>query len=943
MHPANIQKPYKNKTRYPSNVQDYTRPQNTYNNPNDVMYSTTYVHPQDQDITLNHENPGYHETESPGSNRSYETILLEQQYPSGEYPIMKDLGYQEEYLDENKNDGEIYHDIISNDAASSNSTLTEKTDQVNKKKFKKFLTINGNLILDSKTLSFLLSKYKLPKNAATNEFKYMRYSSVTCDAQEFRDEKFYLRQNCFAVPRKTEILICITLYDEEPYLVARTLKGVIQNINNLQNMKNSDVWGPNSWKKVVICFVADGRNKINPKTLAFFETLGVYQQGFAKSSLGEKQVYAHLYEHTTKFIPQNTEPDDVSFVYNPVPIQMLFCLKEKNKKKINSHRWCFEAFCEVLQPEIVVLLDAGTQPSDKSIYHLWNAFYMDPQVGGCCGEIKVSLGSKFQNLANPLVAAQNFEYKISNILDKPTESTFGFISVLPGAFSAYRYTALLNDDFGEGPLEKYFKGENLDSVFTNKNKTTLSGVFERNMYLAEDRILCFELVAKKNANWILKYVKSASAETDTPTAISTLIKQRRRWLNGSFFASLYSIRHFYRVWQTEHSFGRKLLIQIEFIYQAIQLIVSWFAISCFFLVFRILTTTIEDYFTGARVLAGIFLWVYIATTVMTFIILFGNRPEGTSKVYFSMLIFYVILMVYTMFAAIFTAVKSVEDFIKIKNFKELFFDNSRFRDLVVSVLSTYVLYFAASFMYFEPWHMFTSFIQYILISPTYINVFNIYAFCNLHDLSWGNRDDEVIKDETPAKMLKVSKKELEKQGYDSDKLKQLGFNEEDEEAMEGEYLITMDAPIDRDDVDRQYLENFKYLNEKSGKPAHRINRFGIKVKIDSRDEETKNKDYYAFVRSLVVGFWMGTNCCLVAVVLSMDGFTKDQTLNNSGTKRSEIFLSVILWLVTFLAAFRFVGCTVYLIRYLADKLTSHRLRRMKKVGGETNYYEQKYT
>jgi len=30
----------------------------------------------------------------------------------------------------------------------------------------------------------------------------------------------------------------------------------------------------------------------------------------------------------------------------------------------------------------------------------------------------------------PLVAAQNFEYKISCILDKPTESMFGYISVL---------------------------------------------------------------------------------------------------------------------------------------------------------------------------------------------------------------------------------------------------------------------------------------------------------------------------------------------------------------------------------------------------------------------------------------------------------------------------------------------------------------------------------
>jgi len=69
---------------------------------------------------------------------------------------------------------------------------------------------------------------------------------------------------------------------------------------------------------------------------------------------------------------------------------------------------------------------------------------------------------------------------MSCILDKPTESMFGYISVLvcilyfflfmiwtsdndnfrkPGAFSAYRYIALQNDSRGQGPLASYFKGE----------------------------------------------------------------------------------------------------------------------------------------------------------------------------------------------------------------------------------------------------------------------------------------------------------------------------------------------------------------------------------------------------------------------------------------------------------------------------------------------------
>lgn len=51
-------------------------------------------------------------------------------------------------------------------------------------------------------------------------------------------------------------------------------------------------------------------------------------------------------------------------------------------------------------------------------------------------------------------------------------AVFGYISVLPGAFSAYRYIALKNDDMGRGPLASYFKGETLAGhdadVFTSK-------------------------------------------------------------------------------------------------------------------------------------------------------------------------------------------------------------------------------------------------------------------------------------------------------------------------------------------------------------------------------------------------------------------------------------------------------------------------------------------
>jgi cellulose synthase/poly-beta-1,6-N-acetylglucosamine synthase-like glycosyltransferase len=53
------------------------------------------------------------------------------------------------------------------------------------------------------------------------------------------------------------------------------------------------------------------------------------------------------------------------------------------------------------------------------------------------------------------------------------------------------------------------------------------------MFLAEDRILCFELVAKAKDKWVLGYVKPAKGETDVPESAAELIGQRRRWLNGT--------------------------------------------------------------------------------------------------------------------------------------------------------------------------------------------------------------------------------------------------------------------------------------------------------------------------------------------------------------------------------------------------------------------------
>lgn len=59
--------------------------------------------------------------------------------------------------------------------------------------------------------------------------------------------------------------------------------------------------------------------------------------------------------------------------------------------------------------------------------------------------------------------------------------------------------------------------------------------------------------------------------------------------------------------------------------------------------------------------------------------------------------------------------------------------------IMLAVISTFGVYFTASFLYLDPWHMFTSIIQYLLAMTSYINVVMVYALCNWHDVTWGTK------------------------------------------------------------------------------------------------------------------------------------------------------------------------------------------------------------
>jgi len=117
------------------------------------------------------------------------------------------------------------------------------------------------------------------------EFTHMRYSAATCDPNDFKDEGFTLRQVHYDPPRRTELFIVLTMYNEDEGLFCRTMHGVIKNIAHLCKRDRSKTWGKDGWKKVVVCIVSDGRRVINARTLSVIAAMGAYQDGIAKVGL----------------------------------------------------------------------------------------------------------------------------------------------------------------------------------------------------------------------------------------------------------------------------------------------------------------------------------------------------------------------------------------------------------------------------------------------------------------------------------------------------------------------------------------------------------------------------------------------------------------------------------------------------------------------------------
>ncbi|KAF4960173.1 hypothetical protein FGADI_1192 [Fusarium gaditjirri] len=731
-------------------------------------------------------------------------------------------------------------------------------------------------------------RYRSGPGSMEEEFTKMRYTAATCDPNDFTLRNgFNLRPKMYN--RHTELLIAITYYNEDKVLLARTLHGTMQNIRDIVNLKRSKFWnkGGPAWQKIVVCLVFDGIDKVDKNVFDVLATIGIYQDGVLKKDVNGKETVAHIFEYTSQVSvtpdQQLVRPDPDKPHRNLPPVQFIFCLKQKNSKKINSHRWLFNAFGRILNPEVAILIDAGTKPGPRALLSLWEGFYNDRDLGGACGEIHVMLGKGGKMLLNPLVAVQNFEYKISNVLDKPLESAFGYVSVLPGAFSAYRFRAIMGR-----PLEQYFHGDHTLSKSLGKKGIDGMNIFKKNMFLAEDRILCFELVAKASQKWHLSYIKASKGETDVPEGAAEFIGQRRRWLNGSFAMSLYSLMHFGRMYGSGHNLIRLFFLHIQFVYNLVNVLFSWFSLAAFYL-----TTTIIMKLVGTpQVLSGYHGWpfgdtatpivnvlikyIYIAFLVLQFVLALGNRPKGAQYTYvlsfmvFGLIQMYLLVLTGYLVYRAFTGTP-IEEQISFESgqafFNSFFGSDTGVAGLIIIALFTiYGLNYIASFLYLDPWHMFHSFPQYLVLMSTYINILMVYAFNNWHDVSWGTKGSDTAEALPSAMIVKDEK---------------------------GKEAVVEEIEQEQEDIDSK----FEKVVWRALAPMSEM--------AEEKPEKKDVEDSYKSFRTGLVILWLLCNIVLIVVVTTDDFITLG--VSKAADVRTPTYFRVLLYSTAVLSIVRFFG------------------------------------
>lgn len=311
-----------------------------------------------------------------------------------------------------------------------------------------------------------------------------------------------------ALPAQTELLICVTLYNESAELLATSLDSFGRCLDHMRAAGEADLAA-----RTALCVIADGDSRMADDSRAM-----AVARGFMEAELPR----APDDEHMTVLRADVRGPGHRA---EPDAPRVYLGMKHRNLGKLDSHWWFFRKFAAACQPTLCVQTDAGTLLSDSALLEMWRIAHRDPSVGAIAPRIEVQPPHRRKDL---LWSYQHGEFLLSRLISWPAEANLGYMTCVPGQLCALRWTALAAaGPDGRSALDRYFDGLSAEQPF------------ETTRFLAEDRVLGFELMAGSRGDYHIHYAVDCVAETEACETLADLLKQRRRWINGAFTCRAY--------------------------------------------------------------------------------------------------------------------------------------------------------------------------------------------------------------------------------------------------------------------------------------------------------------------------------------------------------------------------------------------------------------------
>jgi chitin synthase len=529
-----------------------------------------------------------------------------------------------------------------------------------------------------------------------------------------------------AIPNP-EILFGITAYNEPGTALLVSLAGVKQNLDYLVQVGKRSLA-----QQITLCLIFDGRDRISPSALKLLEALEILpsepmesisgvqifesclkldriQQLMALEMATERSDNPWLEVYQTAQL-ENRLPDRAQSLES---IRVLVCMKDKNVGKLNSHWWFFQVFSTYLQPNYCIQMDVGCVPQAGNVHDLWKFLEQNPDVGGAAGSLLVPEPDAPWHFTG---LWQFGNFCLDKLLFSPAEDISGYLSVLPGQFSMLRWSALKPNDVEDAPglqrsspLDRYFRG--LGQL----------NLFESNMFLAEDRILGFDIVTAPNCHWRLAHLSSVVTVTDACQSLSELLRQRRRWINGSFTCRLWSFAQLpqYLV-NPDASLPSKGRLLRSIPLQLLKTFTDWFYPALLIVVFALICQTTETILLNMDWPTGLINWPFRIGLVLLAYQTIACLVGKPSRILWLITVISGSLSLFTILS--------------------FWLGTGYYLPGLLIVLALGII-FAISKIH-SPW-LGTKIWQYVplylLIHSLMKFLLQVYSFCNINDCSWGTK------------------------------------------------------------------------------------------------------------------------------------------------------------------------------------------------------------